>query len=199
MATKRLILASGSRYRRQQLTAAGFEFDTIAPNVDESPQPHEKPSELAHRLAFAKARAVLTSRPNAVVIGGDQVCAIGDRALGKPGNAVTAIAHLKLISNCLVTFYSAVAVMSSNRTAQFSVSTEVEMRKLQEEEITRYVSLDQPFDTAAAIKAEQRGPLLFNRVTSDDPSALIGLPLIQLAATLREFGINPLLEGDSSS
>ncbi|MCE2407505.1 MAG: septum formation protein Maf [Pseudomonadales bacterium] len=196
MTTPRLILASGSRYRRQQLTVAGYEFEAITPNTDETSKPNELPHELAKRLAFQKAVAVLTSRPNAIVIGADQVCAFGDQSLGKPGTTEAAKAQLHLIASQVVTFHSAVAVLSANNSHQFIVPTEIAIRDLTPAEIARYVELDSPVDTAGAIKSELRGPHLFNRVTSDDPSALIGLPLIRLAATLREFGINPLSSND---
>ena len=195
MAQPRLILASGSRYRRKQLSDIGYEFEVKTPNIDESAHPGESPLDLAKRLAYQKAIAVLTVRPNAVVIGSDQVCALDDQALGKPGSEEAAIAQLKLMANHAVVFHSAVAVLSANDARQFIVPTEVVMRDLTLDEIETYVALDAPLDTAGSIKSEQRGSLLFQRVTSDDPSALVGLPLIQLAAVLRDFGINPLLEG----
>ena len=190
----RLILASGSRYRREQLSTAGYTFEVKSPNIDETPLPSESPPELAKRLAYQKAIAVLTVCPSAVVIGSDQVCALDDEALGKPGSHDAAIKQLQLIANRSVIFHSAVAVLSANDSDQFSVPTEVVMRDLALTEIENYVSLDSPLDTAGAIKSEQRGSLLFERVTSDDPSALVGLPLIRLATTLRGFGINPLAQ-----
>lgn len=199
MAQLRLILASGSSYRREQLSTAGYEFDTRPPNIDETPLPDESPSEIAKRLAYQKAIAVLTVCPSAVVIGSDQVCALDDQALGKPGTAEAAIKQLQLLSNRTVTFHSAVAVLSAHNSDQFIEPTEVVMRDLTLTEIENYVALDSPLDTAGAIKSEQRGSLLFSRVTSDDPSALIGLPLIRLAATLRDFGINPLAPDAPSS
>ena len=199
MAQIRLILASGSSYRREQLSAAGYEFETKPPNIDETPLPDESPPEIAKRLAYQKAIAVLTVCPSAVVIGSDQVCAFDDQALGKPGTTEAAIEQLQLLSNRTVTFHSAVAVLSANSSVQFIEPTEVEMRNLTLTEIENYVALDSPLDTAGAIKSEQRGSLLFSRVTSDDPSALIGLPLIRLAATLRDFGINPLAPDAPSS
>ena len=199
MAQSRLILASGSSYRREQLSAAGYEFETRPPNIDETPLPDESPSEIAKRLAYQKAIAVLTVCPSAVVIGSDQVCALDGQALGKPGTTEAAINQLQLLSNRTVTFHSAVAVLSANNSRQFIEPTEVVMRDLTLAEIENYVALDSPLDTAGAIKSEQRGSLLFSRVTSDDPSALIGLPLIRLAATLRDFGINPLAPDAPSS
>lgn len=193
MAQIRLILASGSRYRREQLAAAGYEFESNPPNIDETARSNESPLELAKRLAYQKAITVLTLRPNAVVVGSDQVCALDGEALGKPGTTDAAIKQLQRMANRTVTFHSAVAVLSSNHAKQFVVPTEVVMRDMTMIEIENYVALDSPLDTAGAIKSERRGTLLFERVTSDDPSALIGLPLIQLAAALREFGINPLV------
>ena len=193
MSQPRLILASGSRYRRQQLSSAGYEFEVKPPNVDESSRPSESPFDLAKRLAYQKAIAILTVCPNAVVVGSDQVCAYKDQALGKPGTVDAAIKQLQDMANHTVTFHSAVAVLSANNAKQFIVPTEVVMRDLTTPEIENYVALDSPLDTAGAIKSEQRGSLLFERVTSDDPSALVGLPLIRLAAALREFGINPLV------
>ena len=192
MAQPRLILASGSRYRRQQLSDAGYEFEVKPPNIDETAHSGESPRELAKRLAYQKAIAVLTVRPNAVVIGSDQVCALDGQPLGKPGTTEAAMTQLQRMKNRVVTFHSAVAVLSAHDSKQFIVPTEVVMRDLTTIEIQNYVALDSPLDTAGAIKSEQRGSLLFERVTSDDPSALVGLPLIELAAALRHFGINPL-------
>ncbi|MCY4130881.1 MAG: Maf family protein [Gammaproteobacteria bacterium] len=192
MVQPRLILASGSRYRREQLSDAGYEFEVKPPNIQESALPGESPTELARRLAYQKAIAVLTVRPNAVVIGSDQVCALDEQALGKPGTTEAAIQQLQHMSKRLVVFHSAVAILSAHDSKQFTVPTEVVMRDLTSIEIQNYVALDSPLDTAGSIKSEQRGSLLFERVTSDDPSALVGLPLIQLSAALREFGINPL-------
>ncbi|MYD43958.1 MAG: septum formation protein Maf [Gammaproteobacteria bacterium] len=189
----RLVLASGSRYRQQQLRAAGYEFESVSPNIDESPLENETPAELASRLAYQKAIAVLTSRPSAIVIGGDQVCSLNNDALGKPGTISKAIAQLQRMSNQVVIFHSAVAVLAAQQAAQFCVPTEVRLRELSQTEIENYVALDSPLDSAGAIKSEKRGSHLFESVSSKDPSALIGLPLIQLAATLREFGVNPLL------
>ena len=194
MSQPRLILASGSQYRRQQLAAAGYEFEVKRPNIDETPLPSEPPPELAKRLAYQKAIVVLTVCPSAVVIGSDQVCALDDEALSKPGTTEAAVKQLQRTANRSVTFHSAVAVLSANNADQFTVPTEVVMRDLTLTEIESYVALDKPLDTAGAIKSEQRGSLLFERVTSDDPSALVGLPLIRLSATLRDFGINPLVQ-----
>ncbi len=199
MAQLRLILASGSSYRREQLSSAGYEFETRTPNIDETALPDESPPQIAKRLAYQKAIAVLTVCPSAVVIGSDQVCALDDQALGKPETTEAAIKQLQRLSNRTVTFHSAVAVLSANNSDQFIEPTEVVMRDLTLSEIENYVALDSPLDTAGAIKSEQRGSLLFSRVTSDDPSALIGLPLIRLAATLRDFGINPLAPDAPSS
>lgn len=193
MSNARLILASGSAYRRQQLEAAGYAFEVLAANIDESPKAGEQPKVTAQRLAYAKAIAVLTVRPSAIVIGSDQVCALNGEAIGKPGNREAAVAQLLRMANQEVVFHSAVTVLSAGQAAQFSVPTTVKLRNVTKTEVEGYVALDEPLDTAGAIKSEQAGALLFESNTSDDPSALIGLPLIKLSATLRDFGINPLL------
>ena len=192
MQVPKLILASGSRYRQQQLRNAGFEFEVATSNIDESRQPNESPHGLAQRLAKEKANAVLSLNEDAIVIGADQVCAFREQALGKPGTPENAVQTLQMLANQVVVFHSAVAVVSATQSSEFSVPTEVELRELTQSEIQAYVALDSPLDTAGAIKSERSGSLLFNRVTSDDPTALIGLPLIRLAATLRDFGIDPL-------
>ena len=192
MTTQKLILASGSRYRQQQLLTAGFDFEVVRPDVDESPLPDETPLTRANRLAYEKAQVGLIAHPDAVVIGADQVCTLDNQTLGKPGTIEAAIQQLQLLSNRTAMFHSAVAVVSRSQTRRFSMPTEVVVRKLTLPEIKRYVVLDEPLDSAGAFKSEQRGALLFERVTSNDPSALIGLPLIRLSAALREFGINPL-------
>lgn len=193
MRPTKLILASGSKYRRQQLSAAGYKFDWKAANINEEPHANEQALALAQRLAYQKAVAVLTVRPSAVVIGSDQVCALGSEKLGKAETVELAVEQLLRMSGQEVTFHSAVAVLAANQAAQFSIPTTVKLRKLNKTEIEAYVALDSPLDTAGSIKSEQAGSLLFEYNKSNDPSALIGLPLIQLASTLREFGINPLL------
>ena len=188
-----LILASGSAYRRNQLKLLGFDFDCISPDIDETPQKSEIPKFLCIRLAREKAQKVLLAHPQATVIGADQVCVLHDETLGKPGTIEKAIAQLNRLSGQQVLFHSAVAVANSQDTVHALVTTEVVFRTLSQQEIRRYVELDNPIDCAGALKSEKAGSLLLERVTSDDPSALIGLPLIQTTRMLREFGINPLI------
>ena len=187
-----LVLASSSPYRQAQLESLGLSFESRPADVDETPKPKELPMQLAMRLAKHKAEKVNALYPNSVVIGADQVCAHQDTALGKPLTHERARHQLKKLSGSIVTFYSAVSVRNSDQQVAFTVETEVEFRSLSDVEIESYLQLDQPYDCAGAIKSEQRGSLLFRRVTSDDPTALIGLPLIKLGEALRSFGINPL-------
>lgn len=187
-----LILASGSRYRQEQLRGLGLTFASSPADIDESRQPEEVPLRLAQRLAKTKARTVFTKHPQSVVIGADQVCAQENNVLGKPGEASRACEQLERLSGRVVTFHSAVTVVGPDAEYSFSVPTEVAFRTLTRNEIERYVELDEPFDCAGAVKSEKAGSLLFEYVKSNDPSALIGLPLIELSNILRQFGINPL-------
>ena len=189
-----LILASSSRYRRELLARLGVAFRSVSPEVDESPLPGESPGELVLRLAEAKARKVGEGEPGAVVIGSDQVAVHGGKVLGKPGSVANAEGQLARLSGESVDFLTGVAVLNSasGRLQTCTDRTITVFRQLSEGEIRRYVELDQPLDCAGAIKSESRGVMLFERVTTDDPTAAIGLPLIRLAAMLRSEGINPL-------
>ena len=188
-----LILASASRYRQSQLATLGLEFEVIPAEVDESPRPAEPSRTLCMRLALEKAQKVLLAHPDDTVIGADQVCVLDEEILGKPGTQTKAIEQLERLSGQQVVFYSALAVLTKDHEELLSVATEVVLRELTQTEIENYIRLDNPVDCAGALKSEQRGSLLFERVTSDDPTALIGLPLIRLAKALRQLGINPLL------
>ena len=189
-----LILASSSRYRRELLARLGVAFRSVSPEVDESPLPGESPGELVLRLAEAKARKVGEGEPGAVVIGSDQVAVHGGKVLGKPGSVANAEGQLARLSGESVEFLTGVAVLNSasGRLQTCTDRTITVFRQLSEGEIRRYVELDQPLDCAGAIKSESRGVMLFERVTTDDPTAAIGLPLIRLAAMLRSEGIDPL-------
>lgn len=167
-------------------------FDTAAPDVDESASPGEDPATLAARLALAKACAVADRNRAALVIGSDQVAQCGGDAIGKPGSADAACAQLRHFSGRTVVFHSAFALLCIEHGFQFeeNVVTEVRFRQLSEDEITRYVALDRPFDCAGSIRTESTGPALFEYMRSDDPSAIMGLPLIALARGLRAAGIS---------
>lgn len=186
-----LILASTSPYRRALLARLRLDFECIAPDVDESRQPAERPLELARRLARLKAESVASARADAVVIGSDQVAVLGDDVLGKPGTSENCIDQLHRSSGREVVFLTAVHVVSGVRHhAESHVDrTTVRFRALDDGEIRRYVAIDNPVDCAGGFKAESLGIALFDRIESADPTGLTGLPLIWLCAALRRAGI----------
>ena len=185
-----LVLASSSRYRRELLGRLTGHFSWLAPDVDESPQPGEAPAALAARLALLKAATIATVQPAAVVIGSDQVAALGERVLGKPGTAARAVAQLTGCSGQTVVFHTAVALLAPGASGPrtYVDRTEVEFRTLRDEEIQRYVEIDQPLDCAGSFRAESLGISLFQTVRTSDPSAIQGLPLIWVSAALRDLG-----------
>ena len=169
-------------------------FEVISPDVDESPTPNETPAGLARRLALGKAQAV-TSRltaTDAVVIGADQVLELDGQPLGKPGDLPGARSQLKSLSGHCVTFHSAVSVISSVGEQISVVPCRATFRKLDDQQIERYLALETPFDTAGSAKAEGLGISLLARLQSDDPTAIIGLPLIALTQMLIKAGLDPL-------
>jgi septum formation protein len=185
-----LILASTSPYRRQLLSRLRLGFEVVAPLVDESAQALETPLQRAQRLALAKARIVSVRYPAAAVIGSDQVAVCKGELLEKPGSPERCQAQLQWLSAAAATFYTAVAVLhaASGASTQFVDTTTVYFRALSAGEIERYIIAEQPFDCAGGFRAEGLGISLFARVVSDDPTALIGLPLIALARALRQLG-----------
>ena len=189
-----LILASTSRYRRELLGRLRLPFEAIAPEVDETAMPGETPAPMAARLALAKARAVAALQPGAVVIGSDQVCDLDGRALGKPGDHANATRQLRLLSGRTALFHTAVAVVQPSTGFQQAAlsAVRVQYRALTDQDIARYLHLDQPYDCAGSAKCETLGITLLESIESDDPTALIGLPLIHTARLLRLAGIDPL-------
>ena len=189
-----LILASSSRYRYDMLARLGLPFFTVSPDVDETPRAGEPPAQLALRLAQAKAEAVAALHPGAVVIGADQVAA-GDDGLpvGKPGRHDAAVAQLRRLSGRSITFHSALCVTDGERLLLENIPTLCQFRQLDELSIEQYLQREQPYDTAGSAKAEGLGIALMDRMQADDPTAIIGLPLIALCRMLREFGLDPLL------
>jgi len=185
----RLILASTSPYRRELLARLGLAFDIAAPDVDETPLAGETPQALAKRLAAAKAAAIAAKHPDAWVIGSDQVAVLGETALGKPGTRAVALAQLSAMSGRSVEFLTAISLMHADgrQLDAFDV-TMVRLRPLGEDEIARYVDAEQPFDCAGSFKSEGLGIALFDSIQSQDPTALIGLPLIATARLLRQAG-----------
>lgn len=189
--TPKLVLASTSPFRRELLNKLGLPFETCAPDVDEQPRPGESPQALVTRLAEAKARAVATSHPGALVIGSDQVACIDGDILGKPGDRANAIAQLGRAAGQVVSFHTGLCLYDgANDTAQLHCEPfRVHFRQLDAGQIARYVDAEQPFNCAGSFKSEGYGITLFERLEGDDPNSLIGLPLIRLVAMLDRCGI----------
>ncbi|MDS1140945.1 Maf family nucleotide pyrophosphatase [Pusillimonas sp. SM2304] len=188
----RLILASSSPYRQELLSRLGLPFTAVSPNIDESPQAGETPAALAARLSLAKAQAIVPAHPGALVIGSDQVATIGGEPIGKPGSFERARAQLEQLSGQTVEFHSALCVSNGQRHEIDDIVTRCRFRTLTTAEIVNYLQREQPYDTAGSAKAEGLGIALMDSMQSDDPTAIIGLPLIALARMLRSFGLNPL-------
>lgn len=187
----RLVLASTSQYRRQLLERFGQRFTVAAPDVDETALPGEMPVDLVARLARAKAEAVAHRHPKSIVIGSDQIALFGRQIIGKPGNPERCIEQLKAFSGQRLSFHTAVHVIQSesgSNEGHLDVTT-VHFRKLSDDEIERYVARERPVNCAGGFKAEALGISLFERIESQDPTALIGLPLIWLSAALRRAGM----------
>jgi septum formation protein len=185
-----LILASSSAYRRELLARFRLAFESIPPEVPEVHLEGESPADRSLRLALAKAQAVARLHPGALVIGSDQVAAVGERLLGKPGDAARCRDQLGALSGKTARFYTACALLGVNaglRLAHVDTTTVV-FRTLSAAEIERYVACEQPYDCAGGFKAEGLGVALFESIESQDPTALIGLPLIWLAGALRGAG-----------
>jgi septum formation protein len=189
-----LILGSTSRYRRDLLLRLGLPFDVQAPRVDETPRPGESPAVLAERLAGEKAREVAARFPQAVVIGSDQVADLEGRPIGKPGDHANAVRQLTEASGRTLIFQTAVRVvcLATGYDAGERVPVEVRFRSLGADEIERYLRIERPYDCAGSAKSEGLGIALLDAVRSDDPTALVGLPLIATARLLRAAGIDPL-------
>ena len=186
-----LVLASSSKYRCEILKKLHLDFITCSSAIDENPMQGESPVALAIRLSIAKAKARAQDYPKHLIIGSDQVAACGDRLLGKPGNRDNAIEQLKAQSGRKVTFYTSICVLNSvsgEYLHDIDICT-VYFRKLSERQIEHYLNIDQPFDCAGSFKSEGYGITLFDKIESEDPNALIGLPLIKLIRLLDQFGL----------
>jgi septum formation protein len=194
---RRLVLASTSRYRTALLQRLLIPFDVVAPDVGEDVIPGEAPAATACRLAESKARAVAARHPRALVIGSDQVADAGGIALSKPENHATAVAQLTTLSGRSITFHTAVALVdaATGRVQKRLVDVRSTFRTLSADAIEFYLSRERPYDCAGAVKSEALGIALFERIESDDPTALIGLPLIALTDMLRAEGVDVLAGG----
>lgn len=190
-ASRPLILASTSRYRRELLSRLGLVFDAVPPEVDETPAPGESPRPLAERLALAKAREVARRHPEALVIGADQVADLHGEPLGKPGNHERATAQLQRMSGQTVIFQTALTVccLATGFEQSDLAPVRVRFRPLDAGEIERYLRAEQPYDCAGSAKSEGLGIALLDAIDSDDPTALVGLPLIRTARLLRAAGM----------
>ncbi|WP_291015167.1 Maf family nucleotide pyrophosphatase [Hydrogenophaga sp.] len=189
--SRQLILGSTSRYRHALLQRLGMPFNTDSPHVDETALPGEQPVDMAIRLARAKAHAVASRHPQAVVIGSDQVADLQGLALGKPGTHERAVAQLQQMSGQTVVFQTALCVVcQATGFEQAEVAAvRVVFRSLSREEIERYLVAEQPYDCAGSAKSEGLGIALLERIDNDDPTALIGLPLIRTCRMLRAAGL----------
>ena len=189
--TRQLILGSTSRYRRELLARLNTPFTVVGPDVDETPAEHETPRALALRLALAKARAVAALHPEAVVIGSDQVADLNGMPLGKPGTHERAVLQLQRMRGQTVVFQTAVAVVCA--ATQFEevdlAEVKVQFRDLSDAEIESYLRTEQPYDCAGSAKSEGLGIALLASIDNDDPTALVGLPLIRTCRMLRAAGI----------
>jgi septum formation protein len=194
IAQRALILGSTSRYRRELLERLRVPFDVVSPEVDESPLAGEAPHALATRLALAKAKAVAALHPNAVVIGSDQVADLNGEPLGKPGTHERAVLQLQRMRGRTVVFQTAVSVVCMD--SQFEqtelAQIKVRFRDLSDAEIEAYLRAEEPYDCAGSAKSEGLGIALLDAIDNDDPTALIGLPMIRTARLLRAAGIDLL-------
>ncbi len=190
----KLILASTSPYRRTLLERLQLPFETIAPNVDETPLPNEIPRQLVERLAIAKAQAVARTAKSALVIGSDQVAVHSGEIVGKPRDHDHAVEQLRAASGNSITLYTGLALVNSETKAIQSVVVpyRVVFRVLTEAQIETYLRKEQPYDCAGSVKSEGLGIALLQRFEGDDPNTLIGLPLMRLVDMLQQEGMSPL-------
>jgi septum formation protein len=189
-----LVLGSTSRYRRELLERLRVPFTVAAPDVDETPLPGELPLALAQRLALAKAQAVAAKFPQAVVIGSDQVADLHGEPLGKPGTHARATEQLRRMRGQVVVFQTALAVVCQETgfVQQDIAAVRVLFRDLSDAEIEAYLIAEEPYDCAGSAKSEGLGIALLERIDNDDPTALIGLPLIRTARMIRAAGVKLL-------
>lgn len=191
----RLILASGSRYRKELLSRLHLPFESIAPDIDEAPLPQEAPEQTALRLATKKAAFIASSNPDALVIGSDQVAMLDGAQIGKPGTHENALNQLKMMQGRKVVFHTALCLHdgrfagAAEQVQIENVQTFVTFRNLPDHELDAYLRLEQPYDCAGSAKNEGLGIALIESIDSTDPTALTGLPMIALCSMLRRAGV----------
>jgi MAF protein len=190
-ATRNLVLASSSPFRRQLLNRLGIPFTTASPDVDEAPRPGESPEAQVRRLAEAKARAVSGAHPGSLIVGSDQVAVVDGAVLGKPGNHERAVLQLGKMRRREVTFHTGLCLLDAATAALETdcVPFRVLFRDFGEDEIERYLRRERPYQCAGSFMSEGLGISLLEWMRGDDPTALVGLPLIRLAAMLRAAGV----------
>ena len=186
--TKQLVLASSSIYRRQLLERLGLPFTIASPDVDESPLEHELPKAMTIRLAQLKASSIAKRFPEAWIIGSDQCADLHGQIIGKPGNHERALAQLKEMQGKTVVFHTSLCLLQGENQITLSIPTRVRFRNLPDESLENYLRIEKPYDCAGSAKSEGMGIILLEQIESDDPTALIGLPLIALSGLLREKG-----------
>lgn len=194
MPDRPLILASSSVYRRSLLQRLGVVFTSVSPDVDETPHPGELPAATALRLALSKAQAVAATNPRALIIGSDQVADLDGAALSKPGNHGNAVRQLQAMRGRRVVFHTALCLLdatSGNHQLE-NVPTAIQFRDISDTQIERYLRIEQPYDCAGSAKIETLGIALVKKIDSDDPTAIIGLPLMMLVTMLAREGVNIL-------
>ena len=189
-----LVLGSSSRYRRELLLRLKVPFEVAVPDVDESPRAGETPRDLAVRLALAKAHAVAARYPEAIVIGSDQVADLDGEPIGKPGDHTRAVAQLRKMRGRTVVFQTAVAVvcLATGFEQQDLAPVKVVFSNLGDDEIESYLRSEEPYDCAGSARSEGLGIVILDAIESDDPTALIGLPLIRTSRMIRAAGVRVL-------
>lgn len=193
--TRRLILASGSAYRKELLHRLRLPFEVISPDIDESSLPDETPVETVMRLAQAKAQKIADQAESALVIGSDQVATMDNLQIGKPGNHANALAQLQMMRGRSVVFHTALCLIDTTPTSSMSlqienIQTVVTFRDLPDAELDAYLKIEQPYDCAGSAKNEGLGIALIASIVGTDPTALTGLPLIALTSMLRNCGVS---------
>ncbi len=194
MTTQNLILASSSRYRRKLLEKLHLPFVAEAADIDETAHPGERPERQAVRLAQEKAQALSGRYPHSLIIGSDQVAVLQGRQLTKPGSFAVTMEQLQAVAGQAVEFYTGICLVDSD-TGQYECAMDrctVHFRALTDRQIKRYVQREKPYDCSGGFKSEGLGIALFERITGDDPNALVGLPLIKLVGLLEKFGVSVL-------
>lgn len=190
----RLVLASTSPYRKELLGRLGIAFQTVAPEVDETPLPGEQPRPMVARLAERKARAAAARFPAALIIGSDQVAVLDGKMLGKPGDQTAAMRQLRRASERTLEFLTGLCLLNS-ATGRLQIDVipfSVTFRRLDEGQIERYLLREQPYNCAGSFRSEGLGIALFESLSGSDPTSLMGLPLIRLVRMLEAEGLNPI-------